>query len=245
MEKYNYRFYIKTRVALGISATSICQELETAYGDQAPCYSTVQRWAKLFKDGREVVEDDPRCGRPITSLTPINIELVRQAVEENPHITYIEIEAETSLSRGTIERILQDSLKLRKVTSRWIPHFLSDENRAERVAACRENLAMFSEGKWRLYDIITGDESWIYWRQIGRKSANASWIGEGETPRTVVRRSQFEPKTMISVFFRTTGLVHLSALNRGETINATSYVVNCLKPIINAKNGKRQFFIFE
>ena len=113
---------------MGISPTSICQELKTGYVDQAPLFSTVQRWAKLFKDGREGVEDDPRCGRQITSLTPINIELVLQSVKENPHITYTENEAETSLSRGTIERILHDylepnRLKQKKDDIYWISSF--------------------------------------------------------------------------------------------------------------------------
>ena len=34
--------------------------------------------------------------------------------------------------------------------------------------------------KWRLCDIITGDESWFYLRQIGHNSSNASWVKEDE-----------------------------------------------------------------
>ena len=162
MEKEIFRFYIKTRVILGIRPIDIFQELQTAYGEQAPCQSTVGRWSKLFSDGREDIKDKSRSGHQITANTTANIELVRQVVEDNPHVSYEEIEAETSLSRGTIERIIHDSLNLRKITSRWIPHFLTDENRVQRVEACRENLAMFQEGKWRLCDIVTGDESWIF-----------------------------------------------------------------------------------
>ena len=43
-------------------------------------------------------------------------------------------------------------------------HDLTDKNRKDRVDACRENLAKFKEGKWRLCDVITGDESWFYLR---------------------------------------------------------------------------------
>jgi hypothetical protein len=28
---------------------------------------------------------------------------------------------------------------------------------------------MFREGKWGLCDVVTGDESWFFYRQIGRK----------------------------------------------------------------------------
>ena len=239
MEKIDIRSYIKTRVILGITPIEIWKELEIAYPDQAPSYRCVAKWAALFKDGRQAVEDDPRSGRPITALTSQNIESVRQIIEDDPHATYDIIEAQTGLSRGTICTIVHDSLKLRKITSRWIPYELTNENREERVNACRENLAMFKEGKWRLYDVVTGDESWFYWRQIGHKASNASWIGEGESPRTIVRRSQFEPKTMISVFFKTAGLVHLDCLDKGETLNAAYYIKYCLKPVIRAIKEQR------
>ena len=61
-------------------------------------------------------------------------------------------------------------------------------------------LAKFKEGKWRLYDVVTGDESWFFHRKIGSKQSNASWVAEGQSPRTVVKRHQFEPKTMFSIY---------------------------------------------
>ncbi|CAF4422873.1 unnamed protein product, partial [Didymodactylos carnosus] len=126
-----------------------------------------------------------RVGRPITETTPANIDKVKAVIEEDPYCTYDEIEAETSLSRGTVNRIIHDALQLKKVTSRWVPHELTEKNRQDRVRICRENLAKFKDGRWRLCDVVTGDESWFYLRQIGRKQSNASWVAEGEPPRTV------------------------------------------------------------
>ena len=37
---------------------------------------------------------------------------------------------------------------------------------------------------------------------VGNKSANAFWIGEGESLRTVVGRDGFDPKSMFYVFFK-------------------------------------------
>ena len=53
-----------------------------------------------------------------------------------------------------------------QVEIRWLPHQLTAEQRKERVKLCRENLAKFRAGSWRLCDIITGDETCIYHRQI-------------------------------------------------------------------------------
>nr|XP_047127669.1 histone-lysine N-methyltransferase SETMAR-like [Hydra vulgaris] len=114
------------------------------YGNQAPKYSIVAKWATLFKDGRESLEDDPRSGHPKTTYTADNIEQV-------------------------------------KLTSRWINHELTDENQKYRVEACTENLALFRNGPWRLCDIVTGDESWFYLRQVGHKCCSFGYVEKGDT----------------------------------------------------------------
>ena len=83
--------------------------------------------------------------------------------DNDPHSTDDEIIAKTSLSHGTIERIIHDCLNTKKVTSGWVPHQLIHE---KQVKFCRENLTEFQNGSWRLYNIITGDERRIYHRQI-------------------------------------------------------------------------------
>lgn len=190
MEKENLRFYVKVRYLLGKTATDIHEELSVALGDQAPSYAFVVKWIGFFKGGREDVKDAPRVGRPITEVTDENIAKVREVIEEDPYVTYDEIEVETSLSRGSISRIIHDCLKLKKIASVWVPHQLTEKNRLDRVAMCRENLSKFKGGKWRLCDVITGDESWFYHRRIGRKQSNYSWVGEGESARTVVDMNQ-------------------------------------------------------
>ena len=157
---------------------------------------------------------------------------MRTLIEDNPNISYKQIEASTLYSAGTINKIIHAHLKLRKITSRWVPYDLNSDQKALCVTICKENLAKFKEGKWRICDIITGDESWIYHMQIGRKHSNASWVAEGESPRTTVRRSQFEAKSMITVFFKSIGPVLIDCLDKGETIDHKYYIKYCLTPAI-------------
>ena len=58
-----------------------------------------------------------------------------------------------------MEPIVHDCLKVKKVTSRWVLHQLTHEQKQQRVKLCRENLAKFQNGSQRLCDIITGDET--------------------------------------------------------------------------------------
>ena len=115
MEKEPYRFYIKTCTLLGVNAVTTHEELTTAYGPHALSYSAVQRWVKFFSAGNMEIEDEPRSGRPITKTTSENIELVRKVIKEDPHCSYEDIEAETLLSHGTINRIIHEHLNKKKL----------------------------------------------------------------------------------------------------------------------------------
>ena len=55
--------------------------------------------------------------------------------------------------------LIFDHLNLRKIIARYVPKQLTDFQRAERVRICQENLAKFESGAWRLYDVVTDDES--------------------------------------------------------------------------------------
>lgn len=232
MEKEGYRFYIKTRTLLGIKAATIYAELTQVYGDDFISYSTVQKWSKSIHEGKMEIEDAPRYGRPKTEMTPENIEQVQRLIEEDPHSTYDDIQAETQLSRGTISRIIQDHLKMKKVTSRWVPHELTPQQKHLRVKICKENLAKILHGSWRLCDIITGDETWVYFRQIGRKASNACWVHEGESAKTVVKRDIHEPKILFSIFFRSNGALVVHSVEQGQTIDRFYYINNCLKAVV-------------
>ena len=239
MDFENLRFYVKTRRLLKIPPIEIFNELTSAYGSQAPSYPFVVKWFNFFGDGRESVKDEPRSGRPRTALTDENIQLVREVIQENPYSTYEEIEELTSLHPPTIQTIIHEHLHLRKITSRYVPHDLSEDNKRESISVCRDLLSKLDEGKLRLGDIITGDESWFYHRKIGHKQSNASWVGDGESPRTIVRRGRFEPKTMFSIFFKSTGALHISYMDNGKTITANAYIEDSLKPLFKAVARQR------
>jgi [histone H3]-lysine36 N-dimethyltransferase SETMAR len=239
MEKEHLRFYIKTRTILEVSAKTIHEELTLAYGSDVVSYSTVQKWAKLFRDGRMEVEDDLRCGRPVSVVTEENIDLVRDIIEEDPHATYDDIAKESELSHWSINVIIHEHLKLEKISSRWVPHDLTDQQKRNRVNFCRENLAKFRTNSWRLCNIVTGDETFIYLRQIGRKQSNARWTAQGESPGTVVRRSIYEPKVLFSIFFKSTGPLLVHAVDKGIKIDRFYYRDNCLKQVVREIKKQR------
>jgi hypothetical protein len=72
-----------------------------------------------------------------------------------------------------------------------------------------------------------------------KKQSNASWVAEGENPRVIVRQGSFEAKTMVCIFFKTTGVEKITYWDRGKIIDHKSYIDNCLKPLISVIKQKR------
>jgi hypothetical protein len=54
-----------------------------AYGNEAVNRSNVFRWYSRFRDGRELVEDDGRGGRPKWTRTEVNIAVVADLVKND------------------------------------------------------------------------------------------------------------------------------------------------------------------
>ena len=239
MEKQHIRAYIKTRSILGFTATQIHQELIIAYGPDAVSFSTVAYWTRRFVSGRDSFEDDPRSGRPVTVVTTQNIKAVEQLVDEDPRISIDYIASMLDISHGSVDTILRHHLRLRKISSRWIPHSLTAAQRQKRADICTENLRKLENGTWRVYDIVTGDETWIYHRRIKSKEESKAWIPIGGSPATEARRQQFERKTMFTIFFMTNGPLLIHGIPSKTSINAAYYCDVCLSLLTKRLHKKR------
>ncbi len=239
MDNICIRSYIKTRLLLGLTAVQIHNELCVAYGPEVVSYRTVARWIRRFSDGHDSLEDNPRSGRPLSAVSQKNIDAVRDLVNKDPHISIDYIADILDVSHGSVDTILKQHLGLRKISSRWVPHQLTQQQRQQRIDICVENLTKFENGTWRLCDIVTGDESWFYHRKISSKQESQAWVPVGGSPPTVVKRHLFEKKTMFIIFFMTSGALLVHQVPVGTSVNAEYYRDKCLKSLINKLHKKR------
>ncbi|CAH2006928.1 unnamed protein product, partial [Acanthoscelides obtectus] len=122
--------------------------LLSVFGNEAPHQSTISRWCGEFKRGRVSLSDDPRVGVPKTAVTQEHVDA---------------IEASLKISKTSIQKILHKELGVRILVSRWIPHLLTEEQKAARFNWCQKTLDRFNSGNSKnVYSIVSGDESWIY-----------------------------------------------------------------------------------
>jgi len=239
MEKEHIRAYIKTRFLLGLTTTEIHHELIDAYEYGCVSFSTVAQWVRRFASGRESFEDNPRSGRPVTAISQENIRAVEELINDDPHISIDYIAAMVDISHGSVDTILKHHLHLRKISSRWVPHTLTQAERQQRIDICKENLRKFENGTWRLCDIVTGDETWIYHRRIKSKEESKAWVAMGQSPPTTVRRQQFERKSMFVIFFMTNGPLFIHEVPPKTSINAIYYRDACLTQLVKKLRKKR------
>lgn len=75
-QHYAIKFYIK----LGKTATEMIKD---DYRNAAISRSTIFEWHKLFWEGRELVEDDQRVGRPSTSRIGKNVAEVKAILDSD------------------------------------------------------------------------------------------------------------------------------------------------------------------
>lgn len=84
----DFRVMIFYDFRYGLTPQHCVKKLNSLFGDEAPSETTVYKWFAEFKRGRSTFDDDPREGRPCTSVVAKNIDAVREMILEDRHVTY-------------------------------------------------------------------------------------------------------------------------------------------------------------
>jgi len=97
-------------------------------------HSTVSQWASRFHGGLLSIQDDPRRGQPVTAIEDTSVVIVSTLLQEDRCKSCEEIAHEANMSSASVFRIVTQTLQKRKVTAKWVPHQLSEEQKA----ACKK-----------------------------------------------------------------------------------------------------------
>ena len=177
-----------------------------------------------FQCGRTSLEDDPRCGAPITATGEDQVAIVRNLLDEDRRLTFDELQAATGFSRGSLQRIIHDDLEMKKVSARWVPRLLTEEHKIARVqlsTASLQLLAELGERFWRR--IITADETPLPHYMPETKRQSMQWISAGEPRPVHARSAPSVGKFQVTVFWDCDGVIHVDYCPPRQTINAAYY----------------------
>jgi hypothetical protein len=85
-----------------------------ACGNEAVNLSNVFRWYSRFRDGRELVEEDERGGRPQSTRTEVNIAAVADLVKNDYRIASRMTAESLNIPKTVVLRILKEDFGKRK-----------------------------------------------------------------------------------------------------------------------------------
>ena len=83
----------------------------------------------------------------------------------------------------------------------------------------------------RVWDIVTGDETWVYQYDPKTKQQSAVWVIPDENPPVKFKRNRSASKQMIACFFAKFRHVATIPLEDRKTVTADWYVNHCLPKI--------------
>ena len=105
LKKKHFRAYIFIEMQQGRKPSEIYDQL-MQINLEVPSRRTIFEWFRRFKEGRSSLEDDARCGRPLTATTPENMQHLRELVEEQPRTSLRALSDITGLCKDAIREIL-------------------------------------------------------------------------------------------------------------------------------------------
>ena len=103
--------------------------LQTAFGPSCMNRPSVFEWHKRFKEGRESVRDDERCGRSKEVRTPELISRIKNFMDKDRHVSIETISAQFDVSVGTVHTIIREELKMRKICTKFVPRVLREDQK--------------------------------------------------------------------------------------------------------------------
>ena len=111
---------------------------------------------------------------------------------------------------------------MRKLTARWVPKSLSDEQMATRASVCSALLKRFRSKDAFLLHLVTVDETWVHYYEPENKAQSRQWVGPGSPRSKKFKTQPSAGKVMATVFWDAKGIIMLDFLPR-STITGVCY----------------------
>ena len=174
--------------------------LQAAFGASCMNRASVFEWHKRFKEGRESMRDDERCGRSKKVRTPELIGQIKNFMDKDRCVSIETISAQFDVSEGTVHPIIREELKMRKISAKFVPRVLREDQKERRCHDSREMDELINSDPAVLHALVTCDESWIYRYDPETKRQTSQWKHAGSPRPKKARQSKSTHKNFMIPF---------------------------------------------
>ena len=202
------RYAIKFCFKLGKNATETYGMLQTAFGASCMNQASVFEWQKRFKEGKESVRDDERCGRSKEVITPELIGQIKNFMDKDRRVSLETISAQFDVSVGTVHTIIREELKMRKICAKFVPRVLREDQKERYCHDSRVMVELINSDPAVLDALVTCDESWIYCNDPETKRESSQWKHAG---------SPKPNKLLMIPFFDCIGIIYMHWVPTGQS----------------------------
>ena len=215
-------------------------EISTAFGPSCVSYDTVRRWKKKFESGVESIKNAPKSGRPKSASCKEIVSKIKEIIEGDARFTVRDIARKVGISLSKVHLILKKHLKVRKISARWVPHLLTDEQKRQRVKVAKKLLQMFPKyDKKQFANVVTGDETWVHYLEPVRKVSNKIWATKHNKRPITAKRSLSTKKVLYAIFFSGEGVAIKVPVKKAKSITGKYYKDVVLKKLKKCYQKRR------
>lgn len=219
-----FRAVIKFLTLKGHSFEKVKVEFESVYGTGKVSDSFIKKYIREYKHGRTTVFDEPRSGRPLEIDHSGIAARCRKVIDSDPKMSIEELASLFNVSIGIMHSIMHQELGMKKLTVKWVPHFLNETQKQERIQAAAECLELYNKHKSKFIDhLLTMDETWIYGFDPLTAEESREWTTDKSQVSKRVRPSRHGLKVMACVWWDHQGIVYIKYMESGQTVNAEEY----------------------
>ena len=201
------------------------QWLDKCYLDSAPLETMVKRWYADFKCSHTDKNDAERSGSPNLAVVLENTKKLNKLFLADHKLKLCEIAEELKISEGSVFTILHEHLSMKKLCSKWVPHFLTVDQKQQCVNDSEHCLQLFQCNKNEFLHNIWQWMKWIHHFPPESNRQSAEWTAAGEScskwPKTQTRQD-----FGLHILGCTTYFIHWLPWERKKHQEQISYSIN-------------------
>lgn len=186
----------------------------------------VRVWHKKFLQGDDNIKDQPKSGWPKTACSADKVAAVSEYLEGKRNASLRDIAAHINVSMSSVHRVVKKDLKLSKLSPKFVPKELTQQQKDTRLKLCQDNINLMKTDPDSLSKIVTRDESWVSVFEVPTKRESSQWLPKGTHLNRPLKAlpQRTERKSMLTVFFDGDRVILSEFAPAGENVTSDSYI---------------------